>query len=57
MAHVHNKTRPDSQFFNANSMTVSEVVGGIVKVYDVEKDPEKCDNFSYNNSICCINNK
>jgi hypothetical protein len=57
MAHVQNKTRPDSYFFNANSMTVSEVVGGIVKVYDVEKDPEKCANFSYNNSFCCINNK
>jgi len=40
-----------------DSMTVSEVVGGIVKVYDVEKDPEKCANFSYNNSFCSMKNK
>ena len=57
MAHVQNTTRPDSHFFNTNSMTVSEVDGGIVKVYDVEIDPEKCANFSYNNSFCSMKNK
>jgi hypothetical protein len=45
MAHVQNTTHPDSHFFNTNSVSVSEVVGGIVKVYDVEKDPEKCGTF------------
>lgn len=57
MAHVQNTTHPDSHFFNTKSMTVSEVVGGVVKVCDVEKDPEKCANFSYNNSFCCMKNK
>jgi len=57
MAHVQNTTHPDSHFFNTNSMTVSEVVGGIVKVYDVENDSEKCANFSSNNSFCSMKNK
>jgi hypothetical protein len=57
MANVQNTTHPDSHFFITYSMTVSEVVGGIVKVYDMEKNPEKCANFSSNNSFCSMKYK